>query len=354
MAHARMLRHGARAAVLMTLVGTTGAVALAAGPHSSGQGSVPFQAMVSAQVSALATGAPASVSADVPLVNPGLEAHEINSLAASRSQARAALSDGEGVTFTVTVDGESTPITSDAATLGEALEQAGIAIGWDDQVSADLSAAVEEGAEVHIGRATTSYVTEVEVTEFQTEERETDELEVGESRVVTEGVDGDARVTYAVSEIDGVEVSREVLVSTVLSEARDEVIEIGTAEPAPVVAEEESSGTSTGSTFTGGGDSASNRVLGQEMAAARGWTGSQWSCLDSLWQRESNWNHLAQNPSSGAYGIPQSLPASKMATVGSDWATNPATQITWGLDYIAGRYGTPCGAWAHSESVGWY
>ena len=70
--------------------------------------------------------------------------------------------------------------------------------------------------------------------------------------------------------------------------------------------------------------------------------------------RESRWDYRAMNPSSGAYGIPQSLPGSKMASAGSDWRTNPVTQIRWGLGYIAVRYGTPCGAWAHSESVGWY
>jgi len=96
------------------------------------------------------------------------------------------------------------------------------------------------------------------------------------------------------------------------------------------------------------------RAVGKLMAADRGWTGSQWTCLNSLWTRESNWNYQASNPSSGAYGIPQSLPGSKMASAGSDWQTNPITQIEWGLDYIAGRYGTPCGAWAHSEDVGWY
>ena len=96
------------------------------------------------------------------------------------------------------------------------------------------------------------------------------------------------------------------------------------------------------------------RELGQILAAERGFAGDQWSCLDSLWQRESNWNPSAENPSSGAYGIPQSLPGSKMATVAADWRTNPATQITWGLDYIVDRYGTPCGAWAHSETNNWY
>jgi hypothetical protein len=95
--------------------------------------------------------------------------------------------------------------------------------------------------------------------------------------------------------------------------------------------------------------------LALEMVIAEGWPESEFTdCLEPLWQKESGWNHLAQNPSSGAYGIPQSLPGSKMASHGSDWQTNPATQIAWGIDYIKGRYGTPCGAWAHSQSVGWY
>jgi hypothetical protein len=82
--------------------------------------------------------------------------------------------------------------------------------------------------------------------------------------------------------------------------------------------------------------------------------GEQYSCLVSLWNKESGWNAYANNPSSGAYGIPQSLPGSKMASAGADWATNPATQITWGLGYISARYGDPCGAWGHSQRVGWY
>jgi len=90
------------------------------------------------------------------------------------------------------------------------------------------------------------------------------------------------------------------------------------------------------------------------MASMYGWGEDQFGCLVSLWSKESGWNVSAQNGSSGAYGIPQALPGSKMASAGADWATNPATQITWGLGYIAGRYGTPCGAWSTSESQGWY
>jgi hypothetical protein len=80
----------------------------------------------------------------------------------------------------------------------------------------------------------------------------------------------------------------------------------------------------------------------------------QFGCLDSLYTRESGWRVDADNPSSSAYGIPQALPGSKMSTAGSDWETNPVTQIRWGLGYIEDRYGSPCGAWSHSESYGWY
>lgn len=95
------------------------------------------------------------------------------------------------------------------------------------------------------------------------------------------------------------------------------------------------------------------RDLARAMLSQRGW-GGQFGCLDSLWQRESGWNHRAQNPSSGAYGIPQSLPGSKMASAGADWRTNPVTQIRWGLQYIEASYGSPCAAWGHSQSHGWY
>ncbi len=97
-----------------------------------------------------------------------------------------------------------------------------------------------------------------------------------------------------------------------------------------------------------------NRAIGMAMAAARGWIGPEWIALEKLWTKESDWNHLAKNPSSGAYGIPQSLPASKMASAGSDWRTNPRTQIRWGLDYIGGRYDRPSAAYAHSQRVNWY
>ena len=95
------------------------------------------------------------------------------------------------------------------------------------------------------------------------------------------------------------------------------------------------------------------KEFAQSYAADQyGWGSDQFSCLVSLWTKESGWNYQAYNPS-GATGIPQSLPGSKMATFGDDWQTNAATQIKWGLDYISRGYGTPCSAWGHSQATDW-
>ena len=100
--------------------------------------------------------------------------------------------------------------------------------------------------------------------------------------------------------------------------------------------------------------SGSPQQIARQMLSQYGWSSSQFSCLNPLWQQESRWSVSAQNSSSGAYGIPQALPGSQMASAGGDWQTNAATQIKWGLTYIQSRYGSPCGAWAHEQSAGWY
>jgi resuscitation-promoting factor RpfB len=112
-------------------------------------------------------------------------------------------------------------------------------------------------------------------------------------------------------------------------------------------------------TGSGGGaalTSANSTVaLGQQLASAYGWgTGPEWTCLDELWTRESGWQMVWNYQGSGAYGIPQALPASKMAAAGPDYMTNPATQIRWGLGYIRDTYGDPCTAWAHEQADAWY
>lgn len=101
-------------------------------------------------------------------------------------------------------------------------------------------------------------------------------------------------------------------------------------------------------------DPGSAKEIGLMQVQQLGWEYNEYSCLVKLWDRESNWRWNALNKSSGAYGIPQALPASKMASAGDDWLTNPATQIKWGLKYIENRYRTPCGALAHSDEHNWY
>lgn len=97
------------------------------------------------------------------------------------------------------------------------------------------------------------------------------------------------------------------------------------------------------------------RATAKQMMADRyGWGGDQFSCLNSLWNKESGWNYRAYNNNGGATGIPQALPGSKMAAAGADWQTNAATQIAWGLKYIDDAYGTPCSAWGHSQAMNWY
>ncbi|WP_192496831.1 transglycosylase [Pseudoclavibacter sp. CFCC 14310] len=105
---------------------------------------------------------------------------------------------------------------------------------------------------------------------------------------------------------------------------------------------------------SGGSSPAAAKAYAQSRISQMGWGNDQFVCLVNLWQKESGWQVNAENRSSGAYGIPQSLPGSKMGSVGADWRTNAQTQIEWGLGYIRGRYGTPCGAWGHSQSTGWY
>ncbi|WP_329522067.1 lytic transglycosylase domain-containing protein [Spirillospora sp. NBC_01491] len=96
-----------------------------------------------------------------------------------------------------------------------------------------------------------------------------------------------------------------------------------------------------------------NKQYGKKMSALKGW-GRCWSSLETLWMHESGWNERAVNPGSGAYGIPQALPGSKLASSGSDWRTSSPTQIAWGLGYIKARYKDPCGAWAWWQAHNWY
>jgi hypothetical protein len=116
-----------------------------------------------------------------------------------------------------------------------------------------------------------------------------------------------------------------------------------------------SSGTSSGTTVpvVAAPAPGTAKSIAFQMMTSFGFPTSEFGCLDNLWMRESGWIYDAEN-ASGAYGIPQSLPGSKMASAGADWQTNAATQIRWGLGYIKSTYGSPCAAWSHEQSAGWY
>ncbi|GIJ00632.1 uncharacterized protein YabE (DUF348 family) [Sediminihabitans luteus] len=237
----------------------------------------------------------------------------------------------------VVVDGTTVTSTTSAPTVAAVLEQAGITLGADDVTSVPRDAAAVDGMVVVVGRASSDADEVTEVLPFETIEEENDLLPEGYRTVVQTGRVGEAVTRYEVRLVDGEEVGRDVVEQKVTVEPRDEIVRIGTMKmtSAPV---------SPGSA----------RAIAKSMAADRGWGDDQFACLDKLWNKESGWNVTAHNASSGAYGIPQALPGTKMASAGADWKTNAATQIEWGLGYIANRYGTPCSAWAHSVDVGWY
>lgn len=254
---------------------------------------------------------------------------------------------GTSVTFTVTVDGQTRQLTTTTTTLYEALREAGIVIDDDDKVSQLVQARVYDGANVVITRVEKKTSVEEVADVHTSSEVEDDTLTKGQKKVETKGVDGLTVNTYEVVYEDGQEVSRRLLISSAKVQRVDEVVKVGTREEK----EEKNAVDTSGAVAVPAGDS---QQIAHGMLGSYGWDDSQFTCLASLWNKESKWNHLAQNRSSGAYGIPQALPGSKMASAGADWATNPATQIRWGLGYISGRYGSPCGAWAHSQRVGWY
>ncbi len=148
-----------------------------------------------------------------------------------------------------------------------------------------------------------------------------------------------------------------------LESARQEVIAQTAATEAFTVA---STPTISNPSSSGGGASGSSPLvnapapdpgtaqrIAYDLLGSYGFSTDQWGCLDDLWQAESGWLYNAEN-ASGAYGIPQALPGSKMASAGPDWETDPTTQIKWGLGYIQTTYGTPCAAWDHEEADGWY
>lgn len=164
-------------------------------------------------------------------------------------------------------------------------------------------------------------------------------------QVLQEGKEGKKEVTYRVKYQNDVEIERTEISSVVLEEPVNKIVQVR--------ANQTTSRSSSSRTYISG-SVAEYQAYARARCSAYGWSTADFNCLVALWNKESKWNPNAYNASSGAYGIPQALPASKMATAGTDYRTNYKTQINWGLSYISSRYGSPSAAWSHSKSKGWY
>lgn len=164
-------------------------------------------------------------------------------------------------------------------------------------------------------------------------------------QVLQEGKEGKKEVTYRVKYQNDVEIERTEVSSVVLEEPVNKIVQVR--------AKQTTSRSSSGRTYISG-SVAEYQAYARARCSAYGWSTTDFNCLVALWNKESKWNPNAYNARSGAYGIPQALPASKMATAGTDYRTNYKTQINWGLSYISSRYGSPSSAWSHSKSKGWY
>lgn len=243
-------------------------------------------------------------------------------------------------TVHLAVDGQVIDGVTSAGTVRDALREIGLVLNEGDRVSVPLDATATDGLVVLVTRAAASGETVTEAVPFEEQEVEDPSLAQGTRKVETKGQVGVRTTTYSTATVGGAVVDRQAVASAVTVQPVTQIIKVGTRE----VTTDVNIAVSPGSA----------QEVGQQLAAARGWGDDQFACLLQLWNHESGWRVNAENRSSGAFGIPQALPGSKMASVADDWRTNPATQITWGLNYIAGRYSTPCGAWSSFQAKGWY
>jgi resuscitation-promoting factor RpfB len=236
--------------------------------------------------------------------------------------------------LSIAADHKHYTVTTSAATVADVLAAAHLTLGAHDRVMPSLTARPTPGMKIVVKRVTVRTSTTYRAVHYGTRTVHTSYMYVGTSKIVRAGKYGTARITYRLVHLDG-KLYRKIKVSTKIVRKPDgQVKYVGTRKP-------------LGNTPTAA------KAQARAMVAARGWSSTQYSCLVSLWNKESGWRVHAANPS-GAYGIPQALPGAKMASAGPDWPNSAHTQIKWGLGYIASRYGTPCGAWAHSQATNWY
>lgn len=314
---------------------------------------------------------------------------------------------------TVIADGKSSVAPNGKLPAASILDSKGIVLNKEDRVSVEKDS---DETILRVRRVTHGEETRTSVIPFSTQTIIDPNLAEGQADVRQQGVNGEKTQVYDVTYVDGVAESETLKSETVTSMAIDQIIAVGAAKSDTDKGSDkksdsadngkadsgsnnqhESSNNNAGNTGgnnsgntgntgnsgntgnTGGGTNNNSGSSGSDSgttttpsgrlwhatvaqaqayaagaAAQRGWTGNDWDCLVKLWTRESSWLWYTENASSGAYGIPQSLPADKMAAFGANYRDDAAVQIDWGLWYIAQAYGSPSKAWQHSEQVGWY
>lgn len=239
---------------------------------------------------------------------------------------------------TVVHDGTRTQVTTTAIDAGQLLSDLSLHLGPYDRLSASQTAPLRYGEILRLTRVRHRAVINTQSVPFGVRRINDSSMLSGRTEIVTAGSTGLTRIAYAVIYVDGKRVGTTRIDRTVLRAPRTQVERVGTKQPQPV--------------YTGTPSSA-QQIARSMMQSRYGWDSSEFSCLVQMWDNESGWRTNAYNPS-GAYGIPQALPGSKMASAGADWQTNASTQIAWGLGYIASRYGTPCGAWGFWQAHNYY
>lgn len=228
--------------------------------------------------------------------------------------------------------GQQTVMRTQQKTISGLLKEKGIKLGAADRVSLPQSTPISPDMNVEIWREGKQTITVQEDIPFNTQRIQDADQYLGYSAVQTPGIPGKRTVTYEIEIKNGQEVSRTQIQSVTTAQPSDEVDVVGIKQRTA--------------------DPASNQLLGHQLMLNYGFSDDQWPCLQALWNRESGWNQYKSNYSgSGAYGIPQALPGSKM---GPGWESDASVQINWGLGYIKGRYGTPCAANSFQSSHGWY
>jgi uncharacterized protein YabE (DUF348 family) len=250
--------------------------------------------------------------------------------------------------ITIVHDGVRQQVTTTDPTIGEVLSDLGITVGSRDRLSVPMDAPVQGGETVRLERVSRRLVTKIKRLPFTTVRHNNSTMQLGTTKLVRHGEDGRVRVTYSLVYVDGNLVGRTVVKTITLAKPKPQILAVGTARR-QAVASSAPSAPSAPAPSPG-----TAKAIARDLVAARGWDDAQYNCLVVLWDNESSWNVHASNPSTGAYGIPQALPGSKMASAGPDWQNNATTQIKWGLGYISERYGTPCGAWSYWQANGWY